>query len=237
MPNINQKAAVFRARAADQRKSIRKSRYHRKGHQFKCDASAVIRGVRTKGRKCIDKLRHRRDLFLQIADLEVPRAENLGCGQQFSFQKIRLCFGFAVEEPVGEEFKLDVLQAIVVENLLHLFQRGCFEDVKQVGVPDSESFESRARCRFDPGFEIERAVLLVGKRQSAAGDGPVGSEQLYIIRHEVPSVRRKRDECRRRRYFPPNAAAAEAAIVRQARSAARRPRVNRRSLFLRHRDG
>ncbi len=124
----------------------------------------MIRGVRAEGRECIDQLRHRRDLFLQIADLEVPRAESLGCGQQFAFQKIRLFFWFAFEEPVGEEFNLDVLQAIVVENLLHFFQRRSLEDVEQVGVPDSEPLESCTRGRFGSGFEIERAVFLVGER-------------------------------------------------------------------------
>src|SRR5215469_2713990 len=100
------------------------------------------------------------------------RLERFGGIEQHGLRNVRLPLPLTLEKPVGEEFKLDMLDAVVVENLLHLPERALPEDMLKVGMPDSKSCEASSGSRFHAVAKIERTVFFIRVRQRTR-NGPV----------------------------------------------------------------
>src|ERR1700745_1094785 len=100
------------------------------------------------------------------------RSQGLGGVKQKLLANVRLLFSFALQKPVGKKFKLDVRDAIVIEKLLHFAERARFQNVFQVGVPDSKSFETRSGSGFYAVAKAERSLPPVRVRDST-GNRPV----------------------------------------------------------------
>ena len=67
------------------------------------------------------------------------RIQHCGCPQQPPLAAVRFRFSCTVDKPVREKFKLDVLNAVVVENRLYLLERSmpqiCSRSVCQMPIP------------------------------------------------------------------------------------------------------
>ena len=61
-------------------------------------------------------LRHGHLGLEEIADLDVARAERCGAFEQHASRDVRGLALLAVDEPVGQEFELEVLDAVIIEN-------------------------------------------------------------------------------------------------------------------------
>jgi hypothetical protein len=64
-----------------------------------------------------------------------------------------------VEEPVEQALELEVLQPVVVEEPLDVGKRARFENVLEVGVPQPDALEPRARGLLTAVGEVEEAPL------------------------------------------------------------------------------
>ena len=90
----------------------------------------------------------------------------------------------AVEEPAVEKLEFEVLDAVVVEDLLHFFQAALLQRVLEVGVPDADAFEACASSSFDAILEIPGTIFMIGVRfRAAASESPIRAEQVHICRH------------------------------------------------------
>ena len=69
------------------------------------------------------------------------------------------------------------MDAIVVEDLLHLFEAVLFENMFEVVMPEAKALEPSSGSRFHTIFEIERTIFPVGVRKSRR-DRPVRSQQI-----------------------------------------------------------
>src|SRR6185437_5948478 len=97
----------------------------------------------------------------EIPDLDVPAAQPFGRLEQ---QLAPLIRGHAariarLDEPVDQEFDLDILHAVVIENLAHLRVRVAGQHTLQIRMPEAYALEARACRGFDPLAEFEGAVL------------------------------------------------------------------------------
>ena len=120
--------------------------------------------------------RHPRD----VPDLDVVRLER---ARRVEEQRTDLVGGRAphvagVEEPVHEELELEVVEAVLVEDLLHLAQASRLEHVLQVGVPDAEPAEADLARLCAPVGPVEEAPLAACMDFDRPGDRPVQTEQL-----------------------------------------------------------
>ena len=88
-----------------------------------------------------------------------------------------------VDEPVHEELELEVAQAVVVEDLLHLREAPRLEHVLEVGVPDPDAAEpdlARLGAAVGP---VEEAPLASDVHLDRPGDRPVEGDQLGVGCH------------------------------------------------------
>ena len=119
-----------------------------------------------------------------MADLDVVRPQNVGGFEKFLALDVGGFFFFAVEEPASEKFQLDVLDAVVVEDLLHFLQAALLERVGKIGVPNAQAIEAHARGGFGAVLDIPRTIFMIGVRFSAAPrESPIRAEQVHICRH------------------------------------------------------
>src|SRR6185437_4752927 len=185
MPQIQTDAAVLRSRALDKLQSL----FHRvdvaEWHQFKADWCAVVGPVSTERRERLDHSRHGGICFEKMPHFDVMRAQNVGSFQKFLAFDVRCFLLFSIEKPAAEKFKLQMPDAVVVKDFLHLFQAALLQRVLQVRVPDSDAFETHASNRFDPLLEIHGAEFMVGVRLGAHRQRPIRSQQLDILIHFV----------------------------------------------------
>src|ERR1700757_2377683 len=75
-----------------------------------------------------------------------------------------------------------MLDSIVIEYLLHFTERARFENVFQIGMPDSKPFKTCSGGGFYAFTKIKRAVLPVRMRDSA-GNRPIRRQQFDILLH------------------------------------------------------
>ena len=94
-------------------------------------------------------------------------------------------FSGAVIEPAGEELQLDVADAVVGEDFLHVGQRVAAQGVLQVRMPDAHAGEARLAGLLGADAEIDGAVLRSGVRHGTDGQSPVGGEQIDLGIHSA----------------------------------------------------
>jgi hypothetical protein len=112
----------------------------------------------------------------------VPRIEYLSGSEKILLAGIRFSLSLAVQEPICQEFQLHMLEAIVVEDLLHPLKASRLQNLIEIGVPYSETCEPGPGRRLNPVVEIERAVFSVGVWDTS-GNGPVRGQQINISVH------------------------------------------------------
>src|ERR1019366_7597218 len=96
-----------------------------------------------------------------------------------------------VKEPVHQELELEVAQAVVVEDLLHLAQRVPFEHVLEVGVPDADPGEPHPLSLGAAVAEVEQAPFAADVDLDGTGPRPVQADQIDVPHLcSLPSPRR-----------------------------------------------
>ena len=162
---------------------------HRERHHLEHDPRSVVGRVATELREALDQHRHRHRGLVEVADLDVARAEHLGRLEQLAAQRVRCAAALAVHEPVGQELELEVTNAIVVEDPAHFGQAVLRAQVHEVGMPDAETREAGPGCGFGTLAQPERAPFVIGVRLRAAADRPVRRQQLDVAhRALVPAT-------------------------------------------------
>src|SRR5215469_1306234 len=182
MPSIQTNAAIRRAGAFHELKRILQTSDHGEWHQLEAHFSSPLSRLSAQSSESLDQAWHRRRFLIEITHFKVMCLEDFGCIEQHGLPNVGLPLALTIEKPVGEEFKLDILDAVVVENLLHLPERELPEHMLKIGMPDSKPGETGSGSRFHAVLEIEGAIFFVGVRQCTR-NRPVRREQINVAMH------------------------------------------------------
>ena len=117
-----------------------------------------------------------------VADLDVMGVERRGGVEQQPAPRVGLGARRVAgrDEEVGQELDLEIAQAGVVEDLLHLGQRAGLELVLDVGVPQPEAPEADPRGVRAAVAPVERAPFPADVHVGRTGHGPVQGQQLGL---------------------------------------------------------
>ncbi len=190
MPQVEDDAAVFRAGAFTQLERALERIDLGEGHQFIGDPRTALFSLPAQLCEFLDQLRHGHLGAEKVADLDVTPAKRFGGVEEPAPRRIRVRAPLArFQEPVREEFDLDVLHPVRIEDLPHFLQRPRLRHVLQIGVPQSEPLEAGSRRLLHAGLELEGAVFPIRMRQCPAGEGPVGGDQLDLAHGCIPDRR------------------------------------------------
>ena len=117
-----------------------------------------------------------------VPDLDVVRAERGGGVVEEALGRLGGAAALVVriEEPLPDELELEVLEAVVVEQLLHVGQRARLQDVLEVGVPDPDPLEPDTLRLCAAVGEVEQAPLPAVVHLDRPGGGPVQAEEVVF---------------------------------------------------------
>ena len=100
------------------------------------------------------------------------------------------CRAPRVDEEVGEELDLEVLEAGVLEDLAHLVQAAGLELVLDVGMPQAKALEADLGCLGAAIAPVERAPLTAYVHIRGTANRPVKGQQLDLAHRHSSSLRR-----------------------------------------------
>jgi hypothetical protein len=126
-----------------------------------------------------------------VPDLDVVRVERGRGVEQHPAALVRLLardLAF-VDEEVGQELDLQVREAGVVEDLLHLRQRPRVELMLDVGVPEPDALEADPGCLAAAVLPLERAPLPADVHLRRTAHRPVEGQQIDLAHRRSSSLR------------------------------------------------
>src|SRR6185312_15212283 len=183
MPEVEEDAAVLGARSFDELARRLEGVDDAERHHLEGDFRAVALGLFAEAGKALDQARHGAGRADEVAHLHAAGAQHLGRLEQEALALIRAALRLAIEEPVAQEFELDVPDAMVIENAPHVGEAQPRERVLEIGVPDAEAREPGLRGARHALLEARGAELVIGVRLGADRERPVRSEQVDVSVH------------------------------------------------------
>ena len=188
MPEVKDKTAVFRACSAAQGQDVIQAVDIGERHEFIQDAGIPVGRLPAQGGVFLDELVHGTGLIEEITHLDMSRRQYFGSIHEHLTRLVRLAPASGViQEPVGEKFKFQVYDTVVIQYLLHFLERTRLQGVFQVGMPDAYSLEPDPGGGFHPVLEIEDAVFVVGMGVGPAGEGPVRTQYIHVSHYYPPT--------------------------------------------------
>ena len=134
MQIVEHDPAVGDPRAARDRQHVierRRPRDLRRQH-LKEDVVPALGGLPAQRRKRLGELRHIGAVIAQVADLDVSRAQDLGRIEQKRAGLVGHRPSFAGAKPIEQPFDLDVDDAVVVQDPLHVRKAVALADLDDV---------------------------------------------------------------------------------------------------------
>ena len=182
MPRVDREPAVRSIRPLDHRERRVDGVHHDVvRHELVDDLRVgVLRGVGAELGVRLHDPRQHAGRAGEIADLDVVGRQHL---RRLEQQRARQVGGAAAlvarfEEPVPQELELEVLQAVVIEELSHLMEVARLEHVLQVGVPKPDTAEADASRLLAAIAQVEEAPFPAEVNLDRAGDGPIEAQEV-----------------------------------------------------------
>jgi hypothetical protein len=186
---VDREATVRRARPLDDRKrSVEAAHVDVERHELVDDQRRVVlAGVGAQLGEALGHLLERARRTGDVADLDVVGVELAGgLEEQPPLHVGGLpALVVRVEEPVHQELELEVLEARVVEDLLHLAQRARLEHVLEIRVPDPDAAEADLGGLLAAVAPVEQRPLAPRVHLDGPRQRPVQAHQLDVAHRSL----------------------------------------------------